>query len=527
VTRPRVRTQPGKKDAAIVPFDFAQRQLATGVEVLTLNHTAMIVTAPEPWSFAVSVPLRQQSANNEPVRLRLKVRVIEGRLVVGVRTRSERLFYSEVLVEAAEDWQTVSIDVPPTQDAGPLIFQNASVAGRSRFSYAVLGGELLAAPTRAQSAPLVAERLLSSLDELTQLAREQDVTLGSARGAFIAAVRGFLEPYRVLLTDRDAMGAIERFIALPDDALCALAEGLASLRPLGFQAGWNSDPRTTTTDLAVFLRARVWEAVAAKCPERAIRLPWHGGTTLALRFGSALSLAIYVAGAFEPNEMTIFDRLLQPGATFIDVGANEGVYSIFAAARVGPKGRVIAVEPSPREIASLRGSLALNPKLKVSVVEAALGQANSWAELHVLDFPHAGENTLASFSTSDTPAIDRRAVPTMSLDSLVQRLPNRKVDVVKIDVEGAELDVLRGAREVLRKQRPALLIEVGGPGDRPKSAVLSMLDKAGYLISTIDDGLGRVVPLAPLDYEHVFNVLAIPKEKHAPLQAALTRTAEV
>jgi FkbM family methyltransferase len=512
VKRPRVRTQPGKKDAAIVPFDFAQQQLATGVEILTLNRTTMIVTAPEPWSFAVSVPLRQQSANNEPVRLRLKVRVVEGRLVVGVRTHSERLFYSEVLVEAAEDWQTVSIDMPPTQEAGPLIFQNASVAGRSRFSYAVLGGELLAAPTRAQSAPLVAERLLSSLQELTQLAREQNVTLGSARGAFIAAIRDFLEPYRVLLTDRDVMGAIERFIALPEDALRALAEGLASLRPLGFQAGWNSDPRTTTTDLAVFLRASVWEAVAAKCPDRAIRLPWHHGTTLALRFGSALSLAVYVAGAFEPNEMTIFDRLLQPGATFIDVGANEGVYSIFAAARVGPKGRVIAVEPSPREIASLRGSLALNPKLKVSVVEAALGQANSWAELHVLDFAHAGENALAPFA-SLTPDANRRAVPTMSLDSLVQRLPDGKVDVVKIDVEGAELDVLRGAREVLRKQRPALLIEIGRRGAAPNAAALSLLEEARYSVFVIDDRSGGVLPIEQPAGGQDLNVVCVPREK--------------
>jgi FkbM family methyltransferase len=69
---------------------------------------------------------------------------------------------------------------------------------------------------------------------------------------------------------------------------------------------------------------------------------------------------MFVGGSFEPNEFAWLDTILRPGMTFVDVGANDGLYALFAAQRVGPQGKVLAIEPSQREFMRLDRNLRLN-----------------------------------------------------------------------------------------------------------------------------------------------------------------------
>ncbi|TAJ32208.1 MAG: FkbM family methyltransferase, partial [Reyranella sp.] len=130
-------------------------------------------------------------------------------------------------------------------------------------------------------------------------------------------------------------------------------------------------------------RGALWEAAREKELAVPLTVRWHGGTTVDVTLGNDNSLCLYVCGAFEPNEFAFVDRVLKPGMTFIDVGANDGYYTLFAARRVGPAGKVVAVEPSSRERAHLQRNLGRNGLENVHVVAAALGAEPGVVDLHL------------------------------------------------------------------------------------------------------------------------------------------------
>jgi hypothetical protein len=88
--------------------------------------------------------------------------------------------------------------------------------------------------------------------------------------------------------------------------------------------------------------------------EATIALPWHASTRLRLFLGHDVSSQVYIAGCFEPNEIVFLDRILKPGMTLVDAGANDGLYTVFAASRLGSEGTARAFEPSNRELVRLK-----------------------------------------------------------------------------------------------------------------------------------------------------------------------------
>ena len=144
-------------------------------------------------------------------------------------------------------------------------------------------------------------------------------------------------------------------------------------------------------------------------------------------------------------------RHLRPGDNFVDVGASVGYYSVVAAAIVGPHGRVFAIEPIPETYDLLRGNIALNALANVTHVAKACWTRR---EIVTLTVPW-GDYGLASAST---PRQGRKVrVEAVPLDDLTSGLPS--VQVLKVDAEGAELEVLEGAMKTLAKTR-FLVVEV-------------------------------------------------------------------
>ena len=107
-------------------------------------------------------------------------------------------------------------------------------------------------------------------------------------------------------------------------------------------------------------RGALWEFALERNLVVPLTVRWYGGTRVEVTLGNDNSLCLYVAGSFEPNEFAFLDGVLRPGMTFIDVGANEGCFSLHAARRVGRGGRVVAVEPSSRERRQLERNVARN-----------------------------------------------------------------------------------------------------------------------------------------------------------------------
>lgn len=158
------------------------------------------------------------------------------------------------------------------------------------------------------------------------------------------------------------------------------------------------------------------------------------------------------------------------GKIVYDVGAWEGVLTLFFARAVGGRGQVIACEPNPRSAARLRENLALNLLRHVRLFEVALGDVEGQAWLHVPD----GIAARGHLSMNGTGI----AVPVRRLDALIAEEGLPAPDFVKVDVEGAELAVLRGAQATLTRCRPILLIEVHPQTDR--AALWTLLRALGY-----------------------------------------------
>lgn len=264
-------------------------------------------------------------------------------------------------------------------------------------------------------------------------------------------------------------------------------------------------------------RGALWEAAREKELAVPLTVRWHGGTTVDVTLGNDNSLCLYVCGAFEPNEFAFVDRVLKPGMTFIDVGANDGYYTLFAARRVGPTGKVVAIEPSSRERAHLQRNLGRNGLENVHVVAAALGAEPGVVDLHLAHGVHAGHNTLGEFAHDDVVRASSERVALETLDAVVARHGLSRVDMVKIDVEGGEAGVIAGAHEVLTTMRPILLLELNdralhAQGQSAEALLNVLRTSLDYEILTFSPVVGqpqRAIEGVPLSA----NIVAVPAER--------------
>ena len=264
-------------------------------------------------------------------------------------------------------------------------------------------------------------------------------------------------------------------------------------------------------------RAALWDCARDRKIVFPLTVPWYEGTKVNVTLGNDQSMCLYVSGSFEPNEFVFLRGILAPGMVAIDVGANEGLYTLFAAARVGASGRVVAVEPSSRERVSLQRNIDSNGLANVTVVASALGAVPGQATLQIASGEHTGHNTLGSFVYDEAMPENTETVAVDTLDALVARLALPRVDFVKIDVEGAETSVLKGSMDVLRRMRPLLLLEANDDALQAQgtsSAALVGMLKAEfrYEVLVFSNSTGRVELLRD-GGELSSNIVAVPAEK--------------
>ncbi len=277
--------------------------------------------------------------------------------------------------------------------------------------------------------------------------------------------------------------------------------------------GWRFDAFEASPDPAVHLRDGLWCAIKAQGCDRPVTAPWLEGTRLALHFDNDLSRTLYASGCYEPNEFALLGRVMEPGMVFLDGGANEGVYTVFAAARVGSKGRIIAVEPSLRERQRLKANIEINRAANVAVVDAALAERPASVRLTLAEAEHSGQNTLGGFIYEGVSAIDVRWVRAVTIDDLAQTHRLARLDIVKLDLEGAEFRALIGARNTLRDMRPLLLVEVSDAALARQAgscaALRDLLKSAGYTPLTFDDATGAPAPWAKSGKPLSQNIVAV------------------
>jgi len=236
-----------------------------------------------------------------------------------------------------------------------------------------------------------------------------------------------------------------------------------------------TDPRTKPQTVGVLLRA--FGAVCRNTPyfrgkwlivgrvfrrwatrrEVADDATLPGGIKLRCNLHDEVGFTIWCSGIHYERKATMYlQSVLKPGMVVCDIGANIGYYSLVAAPIVGPGGRVYAFEPMPPQFSVLRANLQRN--------------GFSWAEAHQLALSdHAGSAILSLDDPNNTGSatlhpvskgVHTEAVRCERLDDFFRSAPPPRLDLIKIDVEGAEIHVLEGAEETLRRYAPIVLVEV-------------------------------------------------------------------
>jgi FkbM family methyltransferase len=232
-----------------------------------------------------------------------------------------------------------------------------------------------------------------------------------------------------------------------------------------------------------------------------VRVPDGPGNGLRLARADVVAQHIQafglVRGTLETSVQEAMRRTVASGGTFYDIGANLGFFSLLGARMAGPDGRVIAFEPHPANAALIKENATLNGLQTIHVCELALGRQTG-ADL-LYDVAEASWSRLVGYGRHP----DARGTVSVSVAAIDDLLEEGRVpppEVVKIDAEGAELDILAGMARTLAARRPALICELHATN----AAFVDLMDSSGYRVENLDGP--EPVASAPPD----IHVLALP-----------------
>lgn len=180
------------------------------------------------------------------------------------------------------------------------------------------------------------------------------------------------------------------------------------------------------------------------------------GGRIPLFYAEDLGRRVLMTGGFEAAEIDAVMSYATQGSFAADVGANVGMFTIPLAQKVGATGVVLAFEPHPLNAERLRRNCASNVVSNVVIHQIALAERDGTAVLQ-LGKDHAYGSTIRVAPGKESG--QALSVPCRTLDGIWRDVGRPRISVVKVDVEGAELDVLNGARELLMECGPALLME--------------------------------------------------------------------
>lgn len=220
-----------------------------------------------------------------------------------------------------------------------------------------------------------------------------------------------------------------------------------------------------------------------------------------------LSNIIRDKGRYSTADQQVFFQLLKPGGTFVDIGANIGWYSLVAGTVLGPSGRILAIEPEPRNLELLKINLDRGCRTPYSILPIAIGEQESTASLF-LSPDNFGDHSLLQngYKASTREKVE---VPVRRLDQVLTPEEFLKVDLLKMDTQGYEPRILSGLRLLLQVHRPPLMIEFSPMHiyecNSSPFEIYSFLENNGYLPLRIDDDARPPQsPVRPISIDELF-----------------------
>jgi len=238
------------------------------------------------------------------------------------------------------------------------------------------------------------------------------------------------------------------------------------------------------------LRAALNNAAPEGLSEVSVAAGGLAGATLLLDMQTEKD---YWLGTYEMDLQQAIQDWIQPGMVAYDVGANIGYVSLLLAKRVGESGQVFSFEPLPGNQERLQKNLALNPKLSVNLVHKAV--ADKAGKTTFLVHASGGMGKLQGSLGRNADYGNKIEVETISLDDFIYKEKNAAPNIAKIDIEGGEVQALKGMERLLKQAKPILLIELHG--HESAKATWNILQGAGYDLHFMRKGYPKVA--APED----------------------------
>jgi FkbM family methyltransferase len=248
-----------------------------------------------------------------------------------------------------------------------------------------------------------------------------------------------------------------------------------------------------------------------------VRTKLGNGMAVTVPWNDACGRAIWQCGYYEPDSVRLVEKLLRPGMVFLDLGANIGQYSLVASRGVGPGGQVHSFEPDPETFRWLTRNVRRNQLTNISLNQVALFDEAGKKELYLATPQDTGSN---SFALPWTFSGETCEVCCTRLDEYLKARRIDRVDVVKVDVEGAELPALMGGTEILfkSKHKPLLIVEFEERRQQAFgtscAALAEFLTKQGYALFRSWAPVAEPYVPGPGNPPSL-NVLAIPTNKVA------------
>lgn len=234
---------------------------------------------------------------------------------------------------------------------------------------------------------------------------------------------------------------------------------------------------------------------------------------------------LYVFGDYEYSTIAFLHNVIKHQDIIIDVGANIGYLSLVCSKLVGTNGMVLSFEPDPLNFSYLKENIALNNANNISAHQLALSNQNSVLKLYHSKIDHnAGAHSM--MYNERVVSEDYVEIQAMIFDNTEIQKSIPKVDFIKIDVEGVEMDVLQGMYQTIQKHKPMLLIEISAEYQNMRGLSVKgfkeyLLSNHGYTSYTITNQ-GYLKKSTPDQFHLLENVVFVPVEKHRDMASLIT-----
>jgi FkbM family methyltransferase len=227
----------------------------------------------------------------------------------------------------------------------------------------------------------------------------------------------------------------------------------------------------------------------------------RGGVLWSLDLKEGIDLSIYLLGGFEPRTLRRYKELIADGFVVLDIGANIGAHTLPIARLVGPSGKVIAFEPTKYASEKLLNNIRLNPRLSNRIVFNQTMLVGSISEELPKEIYSSWPLEKAGDLHSDHQGRLKSTIGAIAqtLDSYAEQHNLDRVDFIKLDVDGHEYEVLQGARDMLEKLKPSIMLELAPYvySERPSDFddLLRLLWDMGYRLTNL--ATGALLPRNP------------------------------